>query len=151
MLSVEDLVDMVELVLAREPEVAGDTYNIGAAEFGTIKEDFQAVLDAAGHGKHVVSLPLRPALFGLKALERAHVSPVYGRLIDKLRNDSFVSIEKAGERLGFKPRYSNREAILATYDWWREARANTAPDRSSGRTSSDRWRQGALGAVRFLF
>lgn len=151
MLSVEDLVDMVELVLEADPEVAGDTYNVGAAEFGTIREDFQAVLDAAGRGKRVVSLPLRPALFGLKALERAHVSPVYGRLIDKLCNDSFVSIEKAGRQLGFKPRFSNRDAILATYEWWREARASAGPVRSSGRTSSDRWRQGALGAVRFLF
>ena len=33
------------------PTRANDTFNIGAAEFTTLREDFQAVLDDAGHGR----------------------------------------------------------------------------------------------------
>ena len=150
MFAIEDLLDGVVAALDAPADAANDTYNLGAAEFGTIREDFQAVLDAAGHGRRVVSLPARPALGVLRLLERTRLSPVYGRLLHKLMADSYVSIDKARTGLGFKPRLSNREAILGTYRWWRENRDRTAPARS-GRTSREPWRQGALSAAKLFF
>lgn len=150
MLAVEDLVAAVSAVLTAPEEVANDTYNVAAAEFGTLREDFQAVLDAAGHGRRIVSLPARPALAGLGLLERSGLSPVYGRLLHKLRADSYVSIDKAADRLGFRPGLSNRDAILRTYEWWRRQRADRVP-RATGRTSGDAWRQGALSLAKVFF
>ncbi|WP_433086147.1 NAD-dependent epimerase/dehydratase family protein [Dactylosporangium sp. CA-052675] len=147
MFAVEDLVDAVVTVLGAPADVANDTYNLAAAEFGTLREDFQAVLDAAGHGKRVVSVPARPALLALKGLQRMKLSPVYGRLLHKLMADSYVSIDRARERLGFEPRQSNRDAILATYAWWRTQKTLA----SKGRTSRDPWRQGALSVARVFF
>ncbi|HEX6467975.1 MAG TPA: NAD-dependent epimerase/dehydratase family protein [Streptosporangiaceae bacterium] len=163
MFAIEDLVAAIALVLTAPPEIAGDTYNLAAAEFGTLRDDFQAVLDAAGHGKRVISLPARPALAALALLERAHLSPVYGRLAHKLLADSYVSIDKARARLGFRPRLSNRDAILRTYAWWRAHRAAAAGGqgdlepagrgsaRGPGRTSRDAWRQGALSLAKVFF
>jgi nucleoside-diphosphate-sugar epimerase len=161
MFAIEDLVAAIALVLAAPPEIADDTYNLAAAEFGTLRDDFQAVLDAAGHGKRVISLPARPALVVLELLERARLSPVYGRLAHKLLADSYVSIDKARARLGFRPRLSNRDAILRTYAWWRAHRAAGGPGgpapagrgsgRGSGRTSRDAWRQGALSLAKVFF
>jgi len=150
MFAIDDLVTAVADVLAAPADVAGDTYNLAAAEFGTLREDFQVVLDAAGHGKRVVSLPARPALAGLRLLERARLSPVYGRLLHKLLADSYVSIDKACDRLGFRPRLSNQDAILRTYAWWRARRTDDAPQ-SAGRTSRDAWRQGALSLAKVFF
>jgi nucleoside-diphosphate-sugar epimerase len=150
MFAIEDLVAAVAGVLLAPADVAGDTYNLAAAEFGTLREDFQAVLDAAGHGRRVVSLPARPAVAGLRLLERARLSPVYGRLLHKLLADSYVSIDKASDRLGFRPRLSNRDAILRTYAWWRAHRTDGAP-RGAGRTSRDAWRQGALSLAKVFF
>jgi hypothetical protein len=42
------------------PGIQDDTFNVGAEQFGTPRSDFQAVLDEAGHGKRIVSLPERP-------------------------------------------------------------------------------------------
>ncbi|MEU6409273.1 NAD-dependent epimerase/dehydratase family protein [Microbispora sp. NPDC046933] len=154
MFAVEDLVDALVGVLDAPAGVANDTYNLAAAEFGTLREDFQAVLDAAGRGGRVVSLPAGPALAGLRLLERSRLSPVYGRLVRKLLADSYVSIDKARERLGFRPRLSNRDAILRTYAWWRERRAAGSPHGSphgAGRTSRDAWRQGALSLAKVFF
>ncbi|GLY85585.1 epimerase [Actinoallomurus iriomotensis] len=150
MLDIEDLTDAVVLALRGPGDRVSDTFNIGAERFGTLREDFQAVLDAAGHGKRVVSLPARPALMALRGLERARLSPVYGRLLHKLLADSYVSVERARERLGFRPRRSNQDAILRTFAWWREAReANQAG--GSGATSKDAWRQGALALTKAFF
>ncbi|AVT29098.1 epimerase [Plantactinospora sp. BC1] len=150
MFAVDDLVDAVLTVLAAPDEVASDTYNLAAERFRTLREDFQAVLDAAGHGKRVVGIPARPALFALELLERSRLSPVYGRLLHKLRYDSYVSIDKAVERLGFAPKLSNEDAILRTYEWWRAERHLTRPSRG-GRTSRDPWRQGVLSLAKIFF
>jgi len=153
MLGVDDLVDAVLLALCAPDEVARDTYNIGAAEFGTLREDFQCVLDTAGHGKRVVSMPSRPAVAVLRALSRAKLSPVYDRLVHKLLADSYVSIDKARDKLGFRPRMSNRDAILQSYDWWRAQRVASAagPAAGAGPTSGDPWRQGALALAKVFF
>jgi nucleoside-diphosphate-sugar epimerase len=162
MLAIEDLVDAVVAALTAPPEVANDTYNVAAAEFGTLRQDFQAVLDAAGHGKRVVALPARPALVTLRALQRLGLSPVYGRLLHKLLADSYVAIDKAGDRLGFRPRLSNRDAILRAYEWWRserheaagrgsETRPSATGNGGGGRTSREPWRQGALAMAKVFF
>src|SRR5262249_34743681 len=144
------LVDAVVLALRGPEHRVSGTFNIGAERFGTIREDFQAVLDAAGHGKRVVSLPAKPALTALRMLELARLSPVYGRLLHKLLADSYVSVDLAREHLGFRPQRSNQDAILRTFAWWREGReANQA--RGSGATSKDAWRQGALALTKAFF
>jgi len=148
MLAVEDLVEGVLTVMRAPDDVANDTYNLAATRFGTIREQFQAVLDEAGHGRRVVSVPAAPAVAALGLLQRAGLSPVYGRLLHKLRGDSYVSVDKAAERLGFTPRLSTEEALLRTYRWWRaEGRGVSA----SGNTSQQPWRQGVLSAAKVFF
>jgi nucleoside-diphosphate-sugar epimerase len=148
MLDVDDLCEAVRLICTGEAAV-NDTYNIGAAEFGTLREDFQAVLDAAGHGGRVVTVPVGPAVVILRGLAALRLSPVYRRLVHKLVRDSYVSIDKAARQLGFTPRSSNREALLKTYAWWRESAV--AGRRGSGRTHKDPWKQGALRLAKALF
>ncbi|MFD3725765.1 NAD-dependent epimerase/dehydratase family protein [Streptomyces sp. NPDC058671] len=159
MFDVDDLVDAVVTAMDAPAERADDTFNLGATAFGTIREDFQAVLDAAGHGKRVRSLPARPALAALSLLQRTGLSPVYGRLLHKLLDDSFVSTDKARDVLGFRPKHSNQDAILRTFAWWREQRRTAAAlpaaarpaKKSEGVTSVEPWRQGALSLAKVLF
>jgi nucleoside-diphosphate-sugar epimerase len=149
MLDVDDLCDAVQLACEGDADIVNDTFNIGARDYGTLRADFQAVLDAAGHGKRVVTVPAAPAIATLRALAAVRLSPVYRRLVHKLARDSYVSIDRAVDRLGFNPRYSNKQALLKTYDWWHET-AGTAR-RSTGRTHRDPWRQGALRLAKALF
>ncbi|MFF8954220.1 NAD-dependent epimerase/dehydratase family protein [Streptomyces sp. NPDC014894] len=151
MFGIDDLTDAVVTVLTAPDAVANDTYNLAAAEFRTLREDFQAVLDAAGHGKRVIGLPARPALTVLAGLQRARLSPVYGRLLHKLMDDSYVSIDKAAARLGFTPKLSNEDAILRTYEWWRTTHHERPVGAAAGRTSRDPWSQGLLSAAKIFF
>jgi len=81
-----------------------DTFNIGAKEFTTMKEDYQAVLDKAGFGKKIIGLPATPIIWTLRMLEVLHLSPLYKWVYETASKDSFVSIEKAEKILDYKDR-----------------------------------------------
>jgi nucleoside-diphosphate-sugar epimerase len=146
MLDVDDLCDAIRRVCEAPADAVNATFNIGAADYGTLRDDFQAVLDAAGHGRRIVTVPAAPAIGVLRTLAALRLSPVYARLVHKLARDSFVSIDRAADRLGFTPRFSNRQALLKTYAWWR-----TAAPKKAGRTHRDPWKQGALRLAKALF
>src|SRR5947209_1893172 len=74
-LDVEDLCSAIWLTLTLPDEVVDDTFNVGAAEFATMGEDYQAVLDHAGFGGRIIGFPAEPAIWGLRLLERLGVSP----------------------------------------------------------------------------
>jgi nucleoside-diphosphate-sugar epimerase len=149
LLDVEDLCDAIELCLTLDKSKVDDVFNIGAKEFTTMREDYQAVLDEAGHGKKIVGLPAAPAIWTLRALEALHVSPLYKWVYETASKDSFVSIEKAEKVLGYAPKYSNKQAMVRNYQWYLENHANFA--QQSGVTHRVPWKQGALGVAKKLF
>ncbi len=51
------------------------TYNIGADEFGTMRETLQALVDHAGTGSRVRSLPSAPARLAMKVLSTVGATP----------------------------------------------------------------------------
>ncbi|MDQ3911109.1 MAG: NAD-dependent epimerase/dehydratase family protein [Actinomycetota bacterium] len=149
LLDVEDLCEAIHLTLTLPEEKVNDTFNIGAAEFTTMKEDFQAVLDYAGHGKKVMGFPAAPAIWGLRLLDKLGLSPLYRWVYETASKDSFVSTEKAEWQLGFEPKYSNREALLRNFRWYIENRARF--ENASGVSHRVPWKQGAIGLLKRFF
>ncbi len=148
-LDVEDLCEAIWLCATLPREVVNDTFNIGAKAFGTPRTDFQAVLDYAGHGKRIIPIPEKPAILALRLLERLGWSPLYKWIYETVGKESFVSIAKAEQVLGFQPRFSNQEALLRNYEWYLANADRLAT--SSGVTHRVPWRQGALKLVKFFF
>lgn len=149
LLDVEDLCEAIYLSLTLDADVANDTFNIGAAEFGTMKQDYQAVLDYAGFGKRIIGFPATPAIWGLRVLEALRVSPLYKWVYETASKDSFVSIEKAERKLGFRPKYSNKDALLRNFKWYIDNRAQFQSQ--SGISHRVPWKQGAIGILKRAF
>lgn len=148
-LDVEDLCDVIYLTATLDRDVVNDTFNIGAKEYGTFREDFQAVLDHAGFGKKVISVPVAPALWILRILDRLNLSPLYPWVYETAVKDSFVSIDKAQEVLGYAPKYSNKDALIRNYDWYVENLKNF--EGKSGVTHRVPWSQGILKFAKIFF
>src|SRR4051794_12312242 len=149
LLDVEDLCEAILACLTLPTDVVNDTFNIGAKEFGTMKSDYQAVLDAAGHGKRIIGFPAAPAIYALRFLERLGWSPLYKWVYETASKDSFVSIEKAESRLGWEPKYSNKDALLRNLCWYKAHQASFAAQ--SGISHRVPWKQGALGILKRAF
>lgn len=148
-LDVADLCDAIFLCMTLPDEKVNDTFNIGAGVFTTMREDYQAVLDEAGHGKKVVGLPEGPVILALRFLEMLKLSPLYKWVYDTAGKDSFVSIEKAQAVLGYAPRFSNKDALLRNFRWYRENRDRFR--QTSGISHRVPWKQGALGLLKHFF
>ncbi|MHB8419585.1 MAG: NAD-dependent epimerase/dehydratase family protein [Myxococcales bacterium] len=149
LLDVEDLCDAIRLCLEKPREAVNGIFNIGALEFTTMREDYQAVLDEAGFGKRIVPFPAAPAIWGLRILDRLKLSPLYPWVYETAAKDSFVSIARAQEKLGFAPRFSNKQALVRNYRWYVENLPKF--EHTTGLTHRAPWKQGALALIKLAF
>ncbi len=146
LLGVEDLVDAI-VRAASLPEAAGETFNVGATEFGTVRSDLQALIDHAGSASRLRPVPARPAEVALRALELLRLSPLAEWHYKTAHRDSFVDVSKAQKLLDWQPRLSNREALIETYDWYLANRGRVG---GAGVTHRVPWNQQALGLLKRL-
>ncbi len=146
---VEDVCQGIWLCATLPADQVDDVFNIGAREFTTMREDYQAVLDVAGFGRKIVGFPAAPVIAMLRLLEALHLSPLYKWVYETACEDSFVSIEKAERVLGFAPKHSNKEALVRNYRWYLEHLKEFAG--ASGISHRVPWKQGILRFVKVFF
>lgn len=149
LLDVEDLCSAIYACMMLEENKVNQTFNIGAKEYTTMKQDYQAVLDKAGFGKKIVPFPTGPVVFALKILEMLKLSPLYPWIYETASKDSFVSIEKAEAILGYRPKYSNQQAMIRNYEWYLANKDHLV----GGEGVSHRlpWKQKALKLLKIFF
>ena len=146
LLAVEDVVEAVVRAFTAEAAV-GQAVNVGAREFGTVRDDLTALIEHAGSSSRLTPVPVRPAEALLRALERLRLSPLAEWHYRTAHRDSFVSIEKARRLLDWAPRLSNAETLTQTYDWYIANRSRLG---ATGTTHRVPWNQQALGLLKRL-
>jgi len=149
LLDVEDLCESIYLCATLDEKIVNNTFNIGAKDFTTMREDYQAVLNYVGHNKKIIGLPEKPIIVILKLLEKLKLSPLYKWIYETASKDSFVSIEKAETKLGYKPKYSNKDALIRNYKWYVENLDNF--QNQTGISHRVPWSQGILKIAKFFF
>ena len=149
LLDVEDLCEAIYLCCTLDERKVNDIFNIGAKKFKTMREDYQAVLDYAGHNKKIRSLPEKPVILTLKILEAMKLSPLYKWVYETASKDSFVSIEKAEKILGYHPKYSNKDALIRNYKWY--LKNFDKFKNQSGVSHRVPWKQGILKLAKKFF
>jgi len=149
LLDVEDICEAIRLAMTVDSKKANDTFNIGAKKYTTMGEDFGAVLKHKGAGKRVIPIPAAPLIFLLRILEFLKLSPLYKWVYETAPEDSFVSIAKAEKKLGYKPKYSNKDALIRNYEWYL-AHVHDFEGKS-GVSHRVPWKQGILKVVSWFF
>ena len=139
---VEDLVDAILLASTLPLEKINDTFNVGAKEFKTVNEDVGAMCEYAGTGARVMSTPASLIKPLLRFFEILNVSPLYKWIYGTADTDSFVSIEKAQNQLGWDPKYSNSQALIRSYQWYLDNKHTI--QQGTGVTHRIAWKQGIL-------
>lgn len=114
--------DLADACLRAGDRPGPTTYNVGALEFGTMRETVQALVDHAGTGSVVRSLPVGPAKLAMSALATVGLAPfapyhwlLYGESL-------FFDVSKARSELGWEPRHSNASMLIESYEWYLDHR-----------------------------
>ena len=147
LLGVGDLVDAIYLTLTLPQDKVNDTFNVGAKEFGTVLEDLGALCEFAGTGARIMCTPAWVVKPLLELFWTMRISPLYKWVYGTADRDSFVSIERAVNGLGWSPGYSNAEALIESYRWYLE---HYEDSKASGLTHRVAWKQGILGLFKKL-
>lgn len=110
-----DLADACLLAAGREGSAV---YNVGAVEFGTMRGTLQALVDHAGTGSRVRSLPTGPARLAMRALAGLGLAPfapyhwlLYGESL-------WFDVSRARTELGWEPKHSNASMVIESYEWF---------------------------------
>ena len=144
LLAVSDLVDAIYRSITQENR--NEVFNIGAKEFGTVRQDLGALVKHARSGARLS--PQAPWLVQptLRALELLKLSPLVEWHYKTANQDSFVDCSHAEEVLGWKTEKSNAQTLIETYDWY----LNHYQDYLDkvGLTHRVAWDQGALNWFR---
>jgi len=110
--------DLADACLRAGDRAGASVYNIGALEFGTMRETLQALVDHAQTGSGVRSLPVAPARFGMHALATLGLAPFapYHWLL--YSESLFFDVTKARRELGWEPQHSNASMVIESYEWF---------------------------------
>src|SRR3954465_8855296 len=146
LLAVGDLVDAI-VRAAAAPGAARETFNVGATEFGTVRDDVGSLIVHARSTSRLQPVPVKPAELTLRALELLRVSPLAEWHYKTAHRDSFVDVSKAQRLLGWQPRPSDERAVIETYDWYLANRGRVG---AAGVTHRVPWNQQALGLLKRL-
>jgi nucleoside-diphosphate-sugar epimerase len=139
----DDLIDAYMLaVRVEKPGI----YNVGAADYGTLREALENLIRYAGTASRVKSLPAGLTITGLRTLDLLGLSP--------LAPWHYLTYHKPFHfdvapllALGWKPKYSNDAMFRASYDWFL-ANREAARQESGGSPHRKRVREGLLWVLR---
>lgn len=134
------------LLAAQHPGPAA--YNIGAGEFGTMRETLEELCRVAGTGSRVRSVPMAPARLAMRALAAAGLGPfapyhwlLYGESL-------WFDTSRAREELGWVPQHSNAAMVVESYRWFLRNRSELGAEGRSQHQSAVKL--GVLKALKWL-
>ena len=110
-----DARDFAAAALACIERRANGDYNIGAAEFGTPREDLQALIDRLGSTARLQPVPVWAIRSVLQPLALIGRSPFTAWHWHASAATFYASVEKAERELGWRPRHSNVDALERAY------------------------------------
>lgn len=131
----EDLADACLLAADRPGPTS---YNVGTTDFGTMRETLQALVDHAGTGARVRSLPSAPARIAMQVVSKLGQAPfapyhwlLYGESL-------WFDTTKARNELGWTPTHSNASMVIESYEWFLAHRGELGTDGRSHHQSPAR-------------
>jgi nucleoside-diphosphate-sugar epimerase len=110
-----DARDFADSVLACVERRADGDYNIGAAEFGTPREDLSALIERVGSRSRLQPVPVWAIRSVLRPLDLIGRSPFTAWHWHASAATFYADITRAERELGWRPRYSNVDALERAY------------------------------------
>lgn len=137
--------DLADACIRAGRKEGSGSYNVGAGEFGTMREALEGLIAHTGSASRVRGIPQGPTVAAMQATARLGLTPfapyhwiMYGRSM-------WFDTTRARTELGWAPTRSTDEMLAESYDWYQAHRGEQAGDASHHRSPV---REGVLRAAR---
>jgi nucleoside-diphosphate-sugar epimerase len=144
LISADDLADAV--ILSLESGCKNEDFNLGAAEFSTVRDDLQGLISSVKSSSRVISLPAAAAKTALRILDATGLVPFTPWHYLTPDKEFYFDITKAKRMLGWNPKMGNLDALKAGYDYYISNRGPA--DSDFGTTHRKPVRQRVLGLLK---
>ncbi len=114
--------DLADACLRAMSYEGSDIFHIGSENVTSLREVYQAVIEAAGTGARVAELPKAPTLAAMKLAHRLGVSPLGPYHYRMIAEDFIFSTAKIRERLGWKPTVTNNQMMVKAFLYYKQQR-----------------------------
>jgi len=121
-------------------------FHVGSDNVRTLREVYQAVIDAAGSRSKVASLPKAPTIAAMKLAHALKVSPLGPYHYRMIAEDFAFDTTKIRETLGWRPTLSNEEMLTRAYQYYAERREEIHARKNVSAHS----RPAEMGVIRLL-
>ena len=126
-----------------------EVYNIGALEYGTMRETLSALCEHADTGSRVKSLPRVPLEIVMAVSSSLNISPLGAYHTLMYGKSMYFDVRKAQKELDWTPKYSNVEMIKESYDWYIKNRDEIAKN-SAASPHRSAVKEGALSMLKYI-
>lgn len=123
--------DLAAACMAAAERRGPATYNIGAAEFGTMRQALEHLCAYAGTGSKVRSLPVALTARLMQATARLGIAPFAPYHWIMYSKSLWFDTTAAQDELGWTPRYSTDAMFRHSYDWFLRHRDSLGGEGSS--------------------
>ena len=114
-LHIEDLVESsIKACLMQKPGI----FNVGAEDFGTLREDLNSLIAHAKSPSKVIGLPVSVTIFILRVLDLLRLSPLGPWHYLTYHKPFYFDISKTKQALEWRPKYSNKDILIESYEWY---------------------------------
>ena len=104
-------------ILAMRYDGAG-TFHVGSDNVHTLREVYQAVIDAAHSRSRVASLPKAPTIAAMKLAHALKISPLGPYHYRMIAEDFAFDTTKIREAMGWRATLSNEEMLTRAYEYY---------------------------------
>ena len=122
-------------------------FHVGADDVPTLREVYQAVIDAAGTGARIAELPRAPTIAAMKLAHKLGVSPLGPYHYRMIAEDFVFDTTHIREELGWRPTVTNQQMMLKAYRYYAARRKEI--DARAGEVSAHS-RPASMGIIRLL-
>jgi nucleoside-diphosphate-sugar epimerase len=138
--------DLADACIAAASYPASAVFHIGSDQVTSIADTYRHVIERAGTGARLASLPKAPALAAMRAAYHLGISPLGPYHYKMIAENFMFDTARIKAELGWKPTLTNSEMLWRAYRFYSEnrARIEIRTDVSAHRRAAD------MGAIRVL-
>lgn len=110
--------DLAKACILASLKSGSEIYNCGTNHYGTMREVLENLCIHAKTGSRVVSIPMKPAIIGMKITSQLGISPLGAYHALMYGRSMYFDISKAQNELAWNPTFSNNAMFIDSYNWY---------------------------------